>query len=532
MDTLRINDAVSRVLTAKFDLGLFEQPYAKQSMNPDSLLTAGHQLAQKVAEESIVLLKNEKCTLPLNLSIESIAVFGEDAVLARLGGYSGPGFQVVSILDGIKGAFPNTEFSFEQGAFLKDTSIYVIPSSYFPTNGNPGFLGEYFNNTKLEGVPEFTRRDEKIDFHWTLYGPHASINPHFYSVRWTGAFKASNSEDLSIGLEGNDGYRLYINDKLLIDRWEKQSFHQDFVDYSFKKNVKYAIRIEFKESQGNGLIKFISKRVNEKEKKAQFKRIVKKSKSAKANIVVVGIEEGEFNDRASLRLTESQEQLIHTVAKNGNNTIVVLVGGSAVNMESWIEEVNGILTVWYPGEAGGTAVANILNGKVNPSGKLPITYPMNEAQLPLVYNHLPTGRGDDYRNLSGEPLFPFGFGLSYTNFAYSNLSVTPEKQQAHGNISISVDVTNTGKFNGDEVVQLYLKDEISSVTVYDTQLRGFERIALNVGETKTVHFVLSPDDLKLLDKKMRWVVEPGVFEVLIGSSSEDIKVKKQFTIIE
>ena len=528
MDTLRINDAVSRVLTAKFDLGLFEQPYAKQSMNPDSLLTAGHQLAQKVAEESIVLLKNEKCTLPLNSSIESIAVFGEDADFARLGGYSGPGFQVISILDGIKGAFPNTEISYEQGALLKDTSIQVIPSSYFSTNGNPGFLGEYFNNTKLEGVPEFTRRDEQIDFHWTLYGPHASINPHFYSVRWTGTFNVSNSEDLSIGLEGNDGYRLYIDDKLLIDRWEKQSFHQDFVDYSFKKNVKYAIRIEFKESQGNGLIKFISKRVDEKEKKAQLKRIVKKSKSATANIVVVGIEEGEFNDRASLRLTESQEQLIHTVAKNGKNTIVVLVGGSAVNMESWIEEVNGILTVWYPGEAGGTAVANILNGKVNPSGKLPITYPMNEAQLPLVYNHLPTGRGDDYRNLSGEPLFPFGFGLSYTTFDYQLIQKN-EKNTFHigDTLKFDVGIRNTGSRQGTEVLQCYLKSLVTKETRPVQELIQFQRVSLAPNE-----MVQNACTFVLNQELSTFGLSPGDYEIQIGSSSKDIREVITFKLVK
>ena len=314
----------------------------------------------------------------------------------------------------------------------------------------------------------------------------------------------------------------------MIDRWEKQSFHQDFVDYSFKKNVTYAIRIEFKESQGNGLIKFISKRVNEKEKKAQFKRIVKKSKSAKANIVVVGIEEGEFNDRASLRLTESQEQLIHTVAKNGNNTIVVLVGGSAVNMESWIEEVNGILTVWYPGEAGGTAVANILNGKVNPSGKLPITYPMNEAQLPLVYNHLPTGRGDDYRNLSGEPLFPFGFGLSYTTFDYQ-LIQNNEKNTFHigDTLKFDVGIRNTGSRQGTEVVECYLKSLVTKETRPVQELIQFQRILLAPNESfqNAFTFVLNQEF-------STFGLTPGDYEIQIGSSSKDIRALVRFKMSE
>ncbi len=525
MDTFRINDAVSRVLTAKFNLGLFEHPYAQQTMNQDSLLISGHQLAQKVAEESIVLLKNNGKILPLSTDIESIAIFGEDAILGRLGGYSGPGFQVVSILDGIKASFPKTEISYEKGALLKDTSIHVIHSGSITHNGNIGFLGEYFRNTQLDGTPAYTRSDEQIDFHWTLYGPHASLNPHFYSVRWTGSYKPMSSENLTLGLEGNDGYRLYINDELMIDRWEKQSFHQDLISYSFKKDVVYAIRIEFKESQGNGWIKFISKHMDVKAEKAQVKRIVKSSKAAKANIVVVGIEEGEFNDRASLRLSASQEQLIHTVAKNGKKTIVLLVGGSAINMESWMEDVDGILAVWYPGEAGGNAIATILNGKVNPSGRLPITYPMNEAQLPLVYNHLPTGRGDDYRNLSGEPMFPFGFGLSYTTFDYAIPEIEENTFHLGDTLNIKLRLSNTGSKQGTEVVQCYLKSVLTDEIRPVQELIQFQRISLNPAETsiQELQFVLNQD-------LSTFGLTPGDYEVQIGSSSKEIRAVIPFRV--
>lgn len=518
MDTSRINDAVSRVLKAKFDLGLFEQPYAQQHMNLDSLLNAGYDLAQKVAEESIVLLKNKETVLPLNLDVESISIFGEDAILGRLGGYSGPGYHVTSILDGIKAAFPETVISYEKGALLQDTSIQVIPSHYFTHNGNLGFLGEYFNNPTLEGTSVFTRRDENIDFHWTLYGPHAAINPHFYSVRWTGSYKPSKTENLTLGLEGNDGYRLFINGELCIDRWEKQSVHQDLIPYHFKKNKTYDIRIEFKETQGNGLIKFIWKRSNQRAEKTEFNHTVKLSKKSTTNIIVVGIEEGEFNDRASLRLSEPQEQLIHAVAKNGKKTIVILVGGSAVNMESWIEEVDGILAVWYPGEAGGAALANILNGKVNPSGRLPITYPLKEAQLPLVYNHLPTGRGDDYRNLSGEPLFPFGFGLSYTTFEYAIPAL--EKNTFHLGDTLKVDLklTNTGTRQGTEIVQCYLKSLVTDEIRPVQELIQFQRVPLLSNETSrhALHFVLNQD-------LSTFGLTPGDYEVQIGHSSKDIR---------
>ena len=520
LDTNRINDAASRVLTAKFDLGLFEHPYAQQNMNLDSLLTAGHQLAQKVGEESIVLLKNQQAVLPLNTEMESIAVFGEDAILGRLGGYSGPGFQVTSILEGIQAAFPKSTITYKKGALLKDTCIQIVPSTYISSNGTFGFSASYFDNPRLEGVPIFQRRDERIDFHWTLYAPHERLSPNFYSVRWTGAFNPTETEKITLGLEGNDGYRLYLNEALVIDRWEKRSFHQDLVDYSVQKGKTYDLRIEFKETQGNGLIKFIWKREDENAKKAQLNQVLKNAKHASANIVVVGIEEGEFNDRASLRLSESQEQLIHTVAKNGKKTIVVLVGGSAVNMESWIEEVDGILAVWYPGEAGGTAVAKVLNGTVNPSGKLPITYPMNEAQLPLVYNHLPTGRGDDYRNQSGEPLFPFGFGLSYTNFEFT--AIPGEGNQIYqlgDTVKIKMKLTNSGSRQGAEVIQCYLKSLYTNESRPVQELVQFQRINLNPKEEKELElrFVLNT-------QLSTFGITPGNYALQIGSSSKDIRL--------
>jgi beta-glucosidase len=359
-----------------------------------------------------------------------------------------------------------------------------------------------------------------------LYAPHERLSPNFYSIRWTGAFNPTESEKITLGLEGNDGYRLYINEALVIDRWEKRSFHLDLVDYSFQKGKTYDLRIEFKETQGNGLIKFIWKREDENTKKAQLSQVVKNAKHANANIVVVGIEEGEFNDRASLRLSESQEQLIHNVAINGKKTIVVLVGGSAVNMESWMEEVDGILAVWYPGEAGGTAVAKVLNGSVNPSGKLPITYPINEAQLPLVYNHLPTGRGDDYRNQSGEPLFPFGFGLSYTNFEFTAIpDEGDEIYQLGDTVKIKVKLTNSGTRQGAEVVQCYLKALYTSESRPVQELIQFQRISLNPKEEKELelNFVLNV-------QFSTFGITPGNYALQIGSSSKDIRIVIPFQI--
>jgi beta-glucosidase len=248
--------------------------------------------------------------------------------------------------------------------------------------------------------------------------------------------------------------------------------------------------------------------------------------------VVVGIEEGEFRDRAYLNLPGKQEDLIKKVAATGKPVIVVLVGGSAVTMNNWINEVDGIIDVWYPGEQGGNAVAEVLFGDYNPAGRLPITFPVFEGQLPLVYNHKPTGRGDDYDNLTGQPLFPFGFGLSYTSFEYSDIKLEKNKISRSDSTYVSVKVTNTGKIAGDEVVQLYLRDELSSVARPVIELKGFERISLNSGETKEIRFMITPELLSMLDMDLKKIVEPGLFRIMIGASSKDIRQRVILEVVE
>lgn len=268
---------------------------------------------------------------------------------------------------------------------------------------------------------------------------------------------------------------------------------------------------------------------------------VTKAKLSDVVIVVLGEEEtlvGESRSRTSLDLPGKQLQLLQALYETGKPIVLVLINGRPLTINWPNKYISSIIEAWFPGVDGGTAIAETLFGDYNPGGKLPVTFPKSVGQIELNFPFKPgshAGQPGDGPNGFGKTnvygaLYPFGFGLSYTTFAYTNLVVTPEKQNATGNIAVSVNITNSGKYKGDEVVQLYLKDEVSSVTVYETQLRGFERITLNAGETKTVKFILRPDDLKLLDKKMKWVVEAGTFEVLIGSSSEDIRVKKIFIV--
>jgi beta-glucosidase len=268
---------------------------------------------------------------------------------------------------------------------------------------------------------------------------------------------------------------------------------------------------------------------------------VAKGKKADVVIAVMGEdinEVGEGLSRSSLDLPGKQKILLQELYKTGKPVILVLINGQPLTI-NWADKyLPAILEAWFPGSQGGTAIANTLFGLYNPGGKLPMTFPKTTGQI--EYN-FPSKAGSQEGQAGGDKvnygktrilnaLYPFGYGLSYTDFTYSNLTVTPEKQHSKGDINISVDVENTGKRTGDEVVQLYIKDEVSSVTTYEYDLRGFERVTLSPAEKKTIHFVLHPDDLSFMDKNMHWTVEPGKFKAMVGSSSVDIRLSKEFII--
>jgi len=262
-----------------------------------------------------------------------------------------------------------------------------------------------------------------------------------------------------------------------------------------------------------------------------------KNAARKADVAILFVgnskeTEGESRDRCNLDLPGVQEELIKAICETGKPVVVVLINGSAVTMTNWIDGVNAVVEAWYPGEEGGNAIADVLFGDYNPGGKLPITFPRFTGQLPLYYNHSPTGRVDDYVDLRGrQPLFPFGHGLSYTRFDYSNLRIIPNKIHAGETVNVYVDVKNIGEIEGDEVVQLYIHKQVSSVSRPVKELKAFKRITLKPGEVKTVNLKLGKEELAAYDSEMRFTVEPGIYEIMIGSSSEDIRLKGELQVI-
>lgn len=539
IDQKIIDKAVTRILKMKFELGLFDNPY----INPkEAGIWNGHskhrQLARLAAKESIVLLKNENKTLPLSKTISSIAVIGADATEARLGGYSGPGINPVSILDGIKNKLgTDVVVNYTKGCNRENIQYQTVSSDFLSCivkgKNTKGLNGEYFNNVILNGNPVFTRIDQKIQFQWTLFGPdYEKLTYDFYSVRWTGKLKAPKTGIFKIGIDGNDGYRLYIDDKLLIDNWKKLSKQTIVKDFAFEKDKEYDIRIEYYEPTGNAFFSLVWNADISNNESEEINKAVELAKKSDVAVLVVGIEEGEFRDRAYLGLPGRQEELINKVAATGKPVIIVLVGGSAITMNNWLNNVNSIIDVWYPGEDGGNAVADVLFGDYNPAGRLPITFPVFEGQLPLVYNHKPTGRGDDYNNLTGQPLFPFGYGMSYTTFEYSELKLEKSKISKAESTIVKCKVTNTGKMDGDEVIQLYLRDELTSVARPLTELKGFQRINLKAGESKEISFEINPEMLSMLDINLKKIVEAGDFRIMIGASSKDIRLRGILTVVD
>jgi len=531
-----IDSAVARVLRVKFDLGLFERPY----VNADSAAYwnghADHRaLALEAARASIVLLRNERRALPLSRRTRSVAVVGTDATEARLGGYSGPGNAKVSILDGIRAGI-------ERGGVVRHapgpgrlTRRYaVVPAENLSHTAAgrtaPGLQGEYFDNNRLEGEPRVRRIDPRVDFGWTLSSPARGIPFDWYSVRWTGTLRATGNGVRRLGVEGNDGYRLYVDGALVIDNWRKQSYGTRFATVSLRPGTTHDIRLEYFESTGNARVKLVWNAGVRDDSQAAIDSAVRVARRSDVAVVVAGLEEGEFRDRSSLALPGRQEDLIRAVAATGKPTVVVIIGGSAVTMSRWLDDVDAVIHAWYPGEVGGTAVADVLFGSYNPAGRLPITFPIAEGQLPLRYNHKPTGRGDDYLDLTGQPLFPFGFGLSYARFEYSGLAIDPASSGRSGVVRVRCTVKNVSLVAGDEVVQLYVRDVLASVARPVMELEGFQRVRLAPGEAREVTIELPVESLRMLDRDLRWVVEPGVFRIMVGSSSKDIRLRGELIV--
>lgn len=532
-----IDVAVKRLFLARFKLGMFDPDQeVKYAQIPFSVNTsqANDELALEAARKSIVLLKNDKNILPLSKSIRKLAVIGPNADNweSLVGNYNGIAKNPVTVLKGLQDKLKETEILYAEGSHLAEgvSNLHAIPGKYLQTvDGKPGIVGEYFNNAKLEGEPLFTRTDANISFYWESGSPAPELNDDNFSIRWTGYIVPPVSGTYKIGCWGMPALDVFLeDDKILSHRSEHHAFyHEKAVELEAGK--KYKIVYEYENGFGDGDAKLLWSMPNDN----MQEEAVALAKEADAVVLVLGLSqrlEGEEmpikvdgfegGDRTHLKLPETQRELMQAVKATGKPVILVLLNGSALAVNWANQNLDAILTAGYPGQEGGTAVADVLFGDYNPAGRLPVTYYKSIDQLPPFDDYNMEGR--TYRYFTGEPLYPFGYGLSYTSFRYSELEMAKSAKVGES-VKVSVNVKNTGEKDGEEVVQLYLKDDIASTPRPIHQLEGFKRVFLKVGETKTVEFELNPRQFSMIGENDQRVIEAGDFTVFVGGGQPGVK---------
>ena len=525
-----IDKAVKRLFTARFKLGMFDDnedvPFAQIPFT-ENASEENAELALEAAQKSIVLLKNANNTLPFSKDIQKLAVIGPNADNweALLGNYNGIPKSPVTVLEGLIKKLNNTEILFAEGSHLAEgvSNLHPIPKKYLMTeNGEQGVSGEYFDNSDLEGEPVFTRVDDNIDFYWESHTPVPTLPADDFSIRWTGYIVPPVSGTYSLGCWGMPTLDVWLEgEKILSHNTEHHAFHHEET-VELEAGKKYKFVYEYKNWYGDGDARLLWAMPNPD----MQTEAVELAEKADAVVLVLGLSqrlEGEEmdidvdgfagGDRTHLKLPKTQRELMKAVEATGKPVVLVLLNGSALAINWADENLDAIVSAGYPGQEGGHAVADVLFGDYNPAGRLPVTYYKSVDQLPPFEEYDMEGR--TYRYFNKEPLYPFGYGLSYTTFEYDALEF-PSETKAGEPVKVKVNVTNTGDVEGDEVVQLYLSDEKASTPRPIVQLEGFNRIHLQPGETKTVEFELTPRQFSMIDKNDERMIEPGNFTVYVG----------------
>ena len=536
-----IDEKVRRILTTAMRFGFFERPQTDSSIPLDN--PAAHKVALEAARDSIVLLKNNGI-LPLNpKQLKTLAVLGPMADPASYGG-GGSGlvqpFSSVSILSGVRalvGSGVNVTHS--SGVPLVRTNFQQTAFTTTANGNTPGLKAEFFNNRDLTGAPALTRTDEHVAFDFEQ--SYAAGQPkENFSARWTGYYTPTKTASFVFSVSGDDGYRLWVDDELLIDRWVEQGETLTQKKKELVAGHHYKIRLEYFQAGGGAAIGLGVADINNLE----LGKARELAASADAVILCIGfdaITEGEGSDRP-FEISDDQQKLVDAVFAANKNTIVVITAGGNIDMSQFVDKAPGLLHAWYPGQEGGTAVAEVLFGKVNPSGKLPISLErrwQDNATYNSYYDKAGTKRVAytegvflGYRHFDRstvKPLFPFGYGLSYTTFRYSGLAVS--QPAADGTVTVSFSITNTGKREGAEIAEVYVGDKHAPVPRPVKELKGFTKLHLEPGETQTAQVTLDRRAFAYYDVGTHsWQVAPGQFQILVGSSSTRIELEKNIDI--
>jgi beta-glucosidase len=550
-----IDQALRRLLTARFKLGMFDPPamvkWAKIPYSEND--SAAHrQLALETARKSIVLLKNENHALPLAKTSKTIAVIGPNAndTDSLAGNYNGDFSAPVTPLEGIRAKLgAGAKVLFAQGSeFAQNMPTFApVPASALFTSNDaskkPGLTAEYYGTANYDGKahrpreltypnsgkmvgdvpanpkPLFTRIDTSVDFNWWDGAPRKDMKDDDFGVRWTGFIQAPATGEYQLGANGLNAYELYFDGKKLL---EFNNIHERSYRYEsvrMEAGKLYPIRLDYHEFLNDATISLVwappaqdrwpeaERAVRQADEVVLVLGLSPRLEGEEMKVPVEGFEGG---DRVSLDIPKAQQQLMEKVAAVGKPTVLVLLNGSAVSVNWAKDHMPAIVEAWYPGEAGGAALADVLFGDANPAGRLPVTFYKSAGQLPKFTDYNMKGR--TYRYFTGDALFPFGFGLSYTTFAYRNLSV-PSQSNTGDEVPVSVEVENTGKMAGEEVVEMYVKSSNPGAPL--RSLEGFERISLRPGERRKVSFRLKAKQFSYTAKGHR-TVAPGTYEITVG----------------
>ncbi|HRW54348.1 MAG TPA: glycoside hydrolase family 3 C-terminal domain-containing protein [Phycisphaerae bacterium] len=529
-----IDEKLRRILRVMIAAGVMERRGEAEDVD----LVEHRALARKIAAEGIVLLKNDDNLLPLDRkAVSTIAVLGPNHAVARMGG--GGSSHVasrysVSPLDGIRNVGGASVNVVGVAGVLSADQYPPTPAAWLstPSGESGGLKAEYFNNMKLEGEPVLTRKDATVDFHWGNAAPAPEVSADRFSVRWTGRLTVPTGGDWEIGLASDDGSRLYINGERVIDEWYDHGNRMVSIRRKLTANEPVDIRIEYYENGVDANAVFVCHQDD-------FNDAVRAAKASDVAVVFVGLDasrEGEGFDRASIDLTSSELALIKAVRAAQPKTIVVIVAGSQVGFDPWLDEIPAVVQAWYGGQEAGNAIADVLFGDVNPSGRLPMTFVRKWADHPAARTY-PNGKYTEglnvgYRYFDSaevEPAFPFGFGLGYTTFAYSDLSIDRTSLAKDGKVIVSFEVRNVGERSGKETPQVYVRDVESSAPRPRKELKGFAKVDLAPGASRRVSITLDSRSFAFYDGAAHaWRVEPGRFEILIGASASDIRLKGAF----
>ncbi len=526
-----IDTAAYRVLRARMQLGLFDDPKDNpyNKISPTVVGSPAHKaLALEAARQSMVLLKNNNNFLPLNLKkIKTIALVGINAGNTEFGDYSGvPVGEPVSILKGIQNRVGNgVKVLYAPWQPVNGLEGYqLIPKEFFPD----GLKAEYFANMLLEGEAK-TRVDGNINFEPANQAPDAFLPTGSFSVRWTGKIRPTISGKYSFGFFAQDGCRLIIDGKNVIDSWKRKSLRSDFADIELEAGKEYQLQADYF-AKRDAQAKLFWKAPNVDADFTQLFADAKKYASASdVTIAVLGMNrnfESEGQDRENISLSKDQEAFIRMIYKANPKTVVVLVAGSSLAI-NWIQDnVPAIVDAWYPGQQGGTAVAELLFGDYNPAGRLPLTFYKSIEDLP-AFDDYDVTKGRTYQYFQGQPLYPFGFGLSFSRFTYSNLKL----QDQESKILVSFDLKNSGKMDGDEVTQVYVKLPQMDMPMPIKQLKGFQRILVKTGKTENMKIALDKAQLRYWNENSgKFITPKGSYTIMVGASSEDIRLSQSINL--